>query len=71
MMPKIQTERLTLIALTEERLSLYLTTPQQLEQALGLPVSRQIITEPLHRAIASSHWNGASKNGRLTKQRCL
>ena len=50
-MCEIETERLRLIALTVEQLSLYLAAPQQLEQRLGFPVSRGIVTDRVRRAI--------------------
>ena len=50
-MCEIQTERLRLLALTVEQLSLYLAAPQQLEQKLGFPVSRRIVTDRVRRAI--------------------
>jgi len=48
---KLQTERLRLIALTLEQLSLYRTAPQRLEQELGFPISRSNITPQARRAI--------------------
>jgi len=48
---EILTPRLKLIALTPEQLKLYLEAPDQLEQALGFPVARDILTETVHRAI--------------------
>jgi len=48
---EILTPRLKLIALTPEQLRLYLTAPDQLEQALGFPVARDILTEIVQRAI--------------------
>jgi ribosomal-protein-alanine N-acetyltransferase len=48
---EIQTPRLKLIALTAEQLRLYLEDPDQLEQTLGFPVARAILTEIVHRAI--------------------
>lgn len=50
-MLELQTERLRLIALTVEQLSLYLTAPQRLEQELGFPISRSNITPQARRAI--------------------
>ncbi len=48
---EIQTPRLRLIPLTPEQLKLYLEAPDQLEQALGFPVARDILTEIVQRAI--------------------
>ena len=50
-MLELQTERLRLIALTMEQLTLYLTAPQELERELGFPVSRAILTQTVRRAI--------------------
>jgi ribosomal-protein-alanine N-acetyltransferase len=50
-MTEIQTERLNLIALTSDQLRLILDTPEQLEQELGLPISRANATDPVRRAI--------------------
>jgi GNAT superfamily N-acetyltransferase len=50
-MLEIRTERLQLIALTLSQLRLYVAAPGQLEQELGLSVSRGIVTDPLRRAI--------------------
>ncbi len=48
---EILTPRLKLIALTAEQLKLYLEAPDRLEQALGFPVARDILTEIVQRAI--------------------
>ncbi len=48
---EILTPHLKLIALTPEQLKLYLEAPDQLEQALGFPVARDILTEIVQRAI--------------------
>ncbi len=50
-MLELQTERLRLIPLTLEQLTLYLTAPQELEGELGFPVSRAILTQTVRRAI--------------------
>ena len=50
-MLEIRTERLQLIALTVSQLGLYVAAPEQLEQELGLSVSRGIVTDRLRRAI--------------------
>ena len=50
-MLELRTQRLKLIALSLEQLSLYLADPQELEQQLGFPVSRTIITHIVRRAI--------------------
>ncbi len=50
-MCEIRTERQRLVALTEEQLSLYLAAPQELEQELGFPVSRRIVTDRVRGAI--------------------
>jgi RimJ/RimL family protein N-acetyltransferase len=50
-MLELRTQRLRLIALSLEQLSLYLTDTQELEQQLGFPVSRKIITQIVGRAI--------------------
>jgi hypothetical protein len=50
-MREIRTERQRLVALTREQLSLYLAAPQELEQGLGFPVSRRIVTDRVRRAI--------------------
>jgi len=48
---EIQTKRLNLIPLTLRQLGLYLANPQQLEQELGFPISRSVLTERVRRAI--------------------
>jgi ribosomal-protein-alanine N-acetyltransferase len=48
---EILTPRLKLIALTPEQLKLYLEAPDRLEQALGFPVARDILTGTVQRAI--------------------
>jgi ribosomal-protein-alanine N-acetyltransferase len=50
-MLKLHTERLDLIPLSPVQLQLYLEQPTQLEQELGIPISRAIITERVQRAI--------------------
>lgn len=50
-MLKLHTERLDLIPLSPVQLQLYLEQPTQLEQELGIPISRAIITERVRRAI--------------------
>jgi ribosomal-protein-alanine N-acetyltransferase len=50
-MLEIRTERLQLVALTFSQLGLYVAAPWQLEQELGLSVSRAIVTDPLRKAI--------------------
>jgi ribosomal-protein-alanine N-acetyltransferase len=50
-MLEIRTERLQLMALTLSQLGLYVAAPGQLEQELGLSVSRAIVTDRLRRAI--------------------
>lgn len=50
-LPEIQTQRLRLLVLTLEQLSLYLVHPDQLEGILGFPISRAILTGPVRRAI--------------------
>jgi RimJ/RimL family protein N-acetyltransferase len=40
-----------LLALTLEQLGLYLTHPDRLEEELGFPMSRAILTQPVQRAI--------------------
>jgi ribosomal-protein-alanine N-acetyltransferase len=48
----LHTERLDLVPLSPVQLRLYLEQPAQLEQELGMPVSRAILTERVQRAIA-------------------
>lgn len=48
---EIQTERLNLIALTADQLHLLLDAPEQLEQQLGFPISRENVADPVRRAI--------------------
>jgi ribosomal-protein-alanine N-acetyltransferase len=48
---KLHSERLDLIPLNLVQLQLYLEQPVQLEQELGFPISRAIITERVQRAI--------------------
>jgi RimJ/RimL family protein N-acetyltransferase len=50
-MLKLDTERLVLIPLSPVQLQLYLEQPDRLEQELGFPISRAIITERVQRAI--------------------
>ena len=50
-MLQLRTERLDLIPLSSVQLQLYLEQPSLLEQELGFPISREIITEPVQRAI--------------------
>lgn len=50
-MSRIRTERLNLLPLSLEQLSLYLTEPKGLERELRFPVSRAIVTERVQRAI--------------------
>ena len=50
-MLKLHTERLDLIPLSPVQLHLYLEQPIQLEQELGIPISRAIITGRVQRAI--------------------
>jgi len=47
----IKTERLDLIPLNDIQLQQYLDQPNVLEQELGLPISRNIVTENVQRAI--------------------
>jgi ribosomal-protein-alanine N-acetyltransferase len=49
---EVRTDRLALIALTPDQLRLYLDAPQELEQELGFPVSRDNLTTPARHAIA-------------------
>jgi RimJ/RimL family protein N-acetyltransferase len=50
-MPKLATERLDLLPLSPIQLQLYLEEPARLEQELGIPISRAVITERVRRAI--------------------
>ena len=50
-MPELQTARLKLMALSVQHLQLYLTFPDQLEQILGITLSRDILTDTVQRAI--------------------
>jgi RimJ/RimL family protein N-acetyltransferase len=50
-LPEIHTQRLRLLALTLEQLSLYLIHPDRLEEELGFSISRAVLTEPVRRAI--------------------
>jgi RimJ/RimL family protein N-acetyltransferase len=50
-MPQITTSRLDLLPLTPLQLQQYLEHPEFLEQGLGFPVSRAILTETVQRAI--------------------
>lgn len=52
-MLELQTERLRLIALTLEQLTLYLAAPQELEGELGFPISRAILTQTVRGAIGT------------------
>jgi ribosomal-protein-alanine N-acetyltransferase len=52
-MPEIQTERLRLIALNPGQLERYVTAPEQLEGELGMPISREIVTHRLLKAIST------------------
>jgi len=47
----IRTERLRLIALTVDQLELYRDAPERLEQQLGLPISRDNVTEIVRQAM--------------------
>lgn len=51
LMLEIQTARLRLVALTSKQLELYMTSPDQLEQMLGVSISRDVWTETVERAI--------------------
>jgi len=51
-MKSIQTGQLRLIPLTLDQLQNYIANPEALEQELGFQVSREIVTDRLHRAIA-------------------
>lgn len=48
---KTQTERLDLIPLNDIQLRQYLEQPDLLERELGMPISREIVTEDVQRAI--------------------
>lgn len=48
----LETERLRLVPLSGDQLRRYLVDPAGLEQELGLPLSRELITPPVRRAIA-------------------
>jgi hypothetical protein len=50
-MLQLHTERLDLIPLSAVQLQLYLEQPALLEQELGFPISREILTERVQRAI--------------------
>lgn len=50
-MSQINTERLQLIPLSTKQLELYLEKPEQLEQELGMSISRAVVTEKAQRAI--------------------
>lgn len=50
-MLELRTQRLRLIALSLEQLRLYLTDSQELEQQLGFPISRTVVTQIVRRAI--------------------
>ncbi len=50
-MIELETERLKLFPLAADYLALYLEKPPQLEQTLGLPVSRLVLTEGVRRAM--------------------
>lgn len=50
-MLKLYTKRLDLIPLSPVQLQMYLDEPARLEQELGIPISRTIITERVRRAI--------------------
>ena len=47
----LYTERLDLIPLSPVQLQLVLEQPAQLEQELGMPISREVVTERVQRAI--------------------
>jgi hypothetical protein len=47
----IRTERLDILALSASQLLQCLEQPESLERELGLPVSRQVVTEVVQRAI--------------------
>jgi RimJ/RimL family protein N-acetyltransferase len=51
LMLAIQTARLRLVALTSKQLGLYVTLPDQLEQILGVSISREVRTGTVERAI--------------------
>lgn len=51
-MVELRTARLRLLALTPDHLRQYLASPGRLAATLGFTVSREIINEPLRRAIA-------------------
>lgn len=51
-MLEIQTERLRLIALTQEQLVLALEHPGQLSQSLGFPLATSVITPVVQRALS-------------------
>lgn len=50
-MYKLKTQRLDIIPLTQIQLRQYLERPDLLEQELGIPISREIVTENTQRAI--------------------
>lgn len=50
-MIELQTDRLRLLALSDQQLRRYLETPDQLEIELGIPVSRAVVTARVQRAI--------------------
>ncbi|MBK8617115.1 MAG: hypothetical protein IPN96_08380 [Anaerolineales bacterium] len=50
-MYKLKTQRLDIIPLTQIQLRQYLEHPDLLEQELGIPISREIVTENTQRAI--------------------
>lgn len=49
---EISTERLRLIPLTLDQLRCYIPTPEDLEQGLGVKISRDIVTDRLRRAVS-------------------
>ncbi|HLE29210.1 MAG TPA: GNAT family N-acetyltransferase [Anaerolineales bacterium] len=51
-MLEIRTERLRLMPLTLKQLGLYLDRPQELQKELGFPVSRDVLTERVQRALS-------------------
>jgi ribosomal-protein-alanine N-acetyltransferase len=48
---ELQTVRLRLLALSLDQLRSCLDTPERLEQELGIPLSLDVVTEPVRRAI--------------------
>jgi RimJ/RimL family protein N-acetyltransferase len=50
-LPEIHTQRLRLLVLNLEQLKEYLIHPDRLEEELGFPISRAVLTQPVRRAI--------------------